>query len=643
MAGICGMLALDGSPVDARVLTAMTDTLRHRGSPGGGIALSEPCGLGMVYRAYGHPERPPQLPLHVVFEPPQRPGAPPASAWIAQDGHVYNQLEIRRALEAAGHRFDSDVDAETVLRSYIQFGAGSFVKAFRGAFALAIWDETRGRLLLLRDRLGQKPLYFWQDDHWLVFASEIKALLAHPAVPCHLNELMVPYYLAYGYSPAPDTLYEGIRQLPSGCVLTADLNVGQPVIRQDAYWHSPYPSSGTDPRSERDIASDLLAHLRWAVRLRLPEGVPAGALVTGGIDSAALVALLAQESAHTIHTFSVNFAAQPRSFDDARFERLVAGHFVTEHHEVTVDPDFESLIDELVGAFDGPFGDAAAVPAYLLNREAAQVVPVVLSGDGSDEVFAGYDHFRTARLARNYSYLPDVAQRAIGSMFDRLSGSVQRSNLMEQASRIVQSAGMSLPEQFLTWSRYVPGEWLAALMGGQREQAVREHYAGLFASPHSGDAPDVIAQLLDVNLRSYVPDDLLVRVDRCSAAASLDVRLPFLDHQIIHFASNITSGLKLRRGTTKYILRQALKGILPDAILEWKHEGLALPMRAWFQGDLGDYARTRLLDDHAAVRSLFDMQALRAMFDAQAAGEAGLSHALWALLTFEVWLRHTFG
>ncbi len=636
MSGICGLLGLRGQPPDDTVLAAMAEAM-HYGSGGARTAINGPCGLGFAWQG------PPDLgsavqPLRASHAMLRLPDAVHTEVWGVHSGRIYNYLEIRKALEATGHRFATDTDTETLLRSYLQFGPTNFIKAFRGMFSLAIWDLQHQRLLLLRDRLGLRPLYYALSEDWLVFGSEIRALLACPAVPRRLNEAFVPHYLAYGYPPSPETLFEGIRAVPPGYMLTVELGGTRPTFQLDAYWYPPYPFSGPDPRGEDNICNDLLAHLRWAVRLRMDKDKPMGAFLSGGLDSAAVVALMAQESSRTIQTFSFGFEGR-YSFEDTRYARQIAARFVTDHHELVIEPELETLLSELILAYDQPFGNAAAIPVYLISREARQHVPVVLTGDGGDELFAGYPHFRTARLARSYNQLPDVAQRAVEGLLDRLPEAVAFGGFMQQANHIVRAAHLPLAERYLSWVRCVPDVWLTALMGGQREQAVQEHYRSLFTVPQGGEEPDVIAQLLDVNLRTYLPGDLLTRLDRCGAAAALEVRLPFLDHQFLHFVATIPSSLKLRRGTPKYVLRQALRGVLPDAVIDRKQRSPEVPVDEWFRGQLMGYARSVLLGKQAAQRGLFDMEAVRAMLDAHLAEQADLGYALWALLTFELWMQ----
>ena len=640
MCGICGVLALKGQRPDPKTLRQMVSTLEHRGPDDSGSEVIGPCGLGNTRLAIIDVSPAGHQPMHVIerggHRRPQK-----ADAWIAYNGEAYNFADIRSVLLAMGHEFHSGSDTETLLRAYIQFGEDNFIKPFRGMFGLAIWDVPRQRLVLMRDRLGKKPLYYTVSDGWLVFGSEIKALLEHPAVTRRLNEALIPHYLAYGYAPSPDTLFHGIHSVPPGQMLTVDLSGGEAVIRQKSYWSPPYPSGEGDQRSEQDIAGELLAHLQWAVRMRLVSDVPLGAFLSGGIDSAAVVALMSRESRKQVRTFSIGFAGE-QSFDETRFARQVAARFVTEHHEFIVEPKVVDLVDELVWHHDQPFGDSSAIPTYLVSKMAREFVTVVLTGDGSDELFAGYDRFQAAVMAGYYDHLPGIAHRAIGGALSHLPQSTEYGGLVRNANRFVSAAARPLSERYLSWVRYVPGRWVGALLGEEAERSVQQHYQAQFPSGEHTASGDVVGQLLDVNLRTYLVDDLLVKADRTSMAVSVEARSPFLDHQLVQFVSAIPTGLKLHWGTSKYILKRALRGVLPDKIIDRKKHGFGVPVGSWFRGDLSDYLRSVLLSERSRARGIWQVEALEEMIEAHMSASVDLGQALWTLLTFELWMQRYF-
>jgi asparagine synthase (glutamine-hydrolysing) len=605
--------------------------------------VSGPCGLGNTRLAVIDLTDSAHQPMRVVPNPTQSLGLIPFEAWIAYNGEVYNFAEVRAALEASRHCFFSQSDTEVLLRAYVQYGAPSFIEPFRGMFALAIWDVARQRLVLVRDRLGEKPLYYTLTDEWLVFGSEIKALLQHPAVSVRLNEAIVPHYLAYGYAPSPETLFDGIHHLLPGHMMTVDL--GDPEagarVSVETYWEPPYSSADPGPHSEDDIADGLLTHLRQAVRMRMIADVPLGAFLSGGLDSAAVVALMAQESSQAIKTFSIGFTHEP-SFDETPYARQVAVRFATDHHEFIVQPKVLDLIEELVWHHDQPFGDSSAIPTYLVSRLAREQVTVALTGDGGDELFAGYDRFRAAVMARTLDEFPEMATRAIGGALDALPESTGYGGLVRRARRFIQTANQPLSERYLSWVRYVPREWVAALRGAASEAAVQAHYQRYFNGASGEREEDVVARLLDVNLRTYLLDDLLVKADRASMAASLEARAPFLDHALAEFAATIPTSLKLKRDTSKYILKKAVRGLLPDSIIDRKKHGFGVPVGAWLRGYLADYGRSVLLGERATRRGIFNAEAVRQMVDEHTSGRSDLGQALWTLLTFELWMRRYF-
>lgn len=635
MCGICGVLALRGQEINLNILQRMTETLRHRGPDDMGCEIIGPCGFGNARLAVIDLSPAAHQPMHVTYRPSTLwEGSPSFEAWITYNGEAYNYQEVRAALRAHRHNFVSTSDTETLLRAYIQYGRESFLKPFRGMFALAIWDVIRGELLLARDRLGQKPLYYYQNEEWFIFASEIKALLTHPAVPRRLHEVMIPHYLAYGYAPTPFTLFEGIHALPPAHMLT--LTPGeQPVIQP--YWQLPFPASGDDPREEENIVADLLAHLRWAVRLRMISDVPLGAFLSGGIDSAVIVALMAQETDKAVKTFSIGFEGEP-SFNETSHARRVAAWFVTDHHEFIVKPNALGLVEELIWHHDQPFGDSSAIPTYLVSKLTREHVTVALTGDGGDELFAGYDRFRAAQIAAYYARIPDVAHQAIDSTLERLPQSTAYSGLVRNASRFVRAARLPLAERYLDWIRYVSSEWTCALVGNNGEEAVREHYRSYFERPEE----EIITQLLDVNIRTYLPDDLLAKVDRTSMAVSLEARSPFLDHRLVEFAAQIPSSLKLRRNISKYILKSAMKEILPKSVLARKKHGFGVPVGRWFREEMASFVRGTLLGPRSLARGIFDAEAVRGIIDSHLSGRCDLGHSLWTLLTFELWMQRYF-
>ncbi len=641
MCGITGMLALHGQRPDEAILARMVDVIHHRGPDDSGTIIDGPCGLGNTRLAVIDLTEAGHQPMHV-----RHPGVSDTSlsdAWIAYNGEMYNFGEVRTTLEAIGQTFFSHSDTETLLRAYCQYGSPNFLKPFRGMFAFAIWDVSRKRLLLARDRLGEKPLYYTLTNDWFVFGSEIKTLLQHPAVTPRLHEAVIAHYLAYGYAPAPNTLFEGIHQLAPGNLMSIDVSgSGAPSLSIEPYWEPPYPGVESEIPDETTLAEELLKQLRTAVRMRMISDVPLGSFLSGGLDSAAVVALMAQESPRAVKTFAIGFANES-SFDETFYARQIADQFHTDHHEFIVEPDVINLVDELVWHHDQPFGDSSAIPTYLVSKLARDHVTVALTGDGGDELFAGYDRFRAARLSQALENVPPLAIRAASLALEQLPESTSYRDTIRRANRFVKGAALPLAERYLSWVRYTPSGWMRKLMADTNEDSVVEHYTSLFAkSASQTNQKDIVAHLLQLNLTTYLPEDLLVKVDRTSMAVSLEARAPFLDHVLLQFVAGIPTSLKLKGSTSKYIFKKAMRGILPDEIIDRKKHGFGVPVGAWMRNGLADFVTATLSGPRAEARGIFHADAVKEMIAIHKSGGADLGQALWTLLTFELWMQRYF-
>ncbi len=620
MCGICGILNMDGAPVDSLVLDAMNATLVHRGPDQGAAIIKQPCGLANRRLAILDLSPSGALPMQNAS----------GSITMAYNGEVYNFPALRRALEAQGYTFRSRSDAEVVIALYERHGL-DFLDHLRGMFALALWDAPNHTLVLARDRLGQKPLYYYQNDTRLVFGSEIKALLQHPDVPRQPARHLTPLLLAYGYVPAPLTFFEGIRMLLPGHVLiwrggTTDIH---------PYW-TPPPFAGADPHARvADYLDELRATLEEAVTLRLLSDVPLGAFLSGGLDSSLIVAYMQRHMTEPVKTFAVGFTGEP-SYDETTHARRVAEHLQTDHREFIVEPDTIALLPFLVWHHDQPFADSSAIPTYLVSKHTREHVTVALTGDGGDELFAGYERFHAATLAARYRRLPAFVRTGIASLVGSLPEATSYRGVVQRARRFVEGAALAPATAYFSWVRVFDDDLLGALVDGTHDPAPTAHFAALFDSV---GARDLTAQLLDTNLITYLPDDLLIKTDRSSMAPSLEARAPFLDHKLVELTARIPSSLKLRGGETKHILKQAATGLLPDDIIHRKKHGFGVPVGRWFREDLRDYARDILLDPATAARGYFDAPALQHLLDEHASGQRNHGQRIWTLLTFEWWHR----
>ncbi|HKZ68631.1 MAG TPA: asparagine synthase (glutamine-hydrolyzing) [Anaerolineales bacterium] len=635
MCGICGVLHFDNAPVDEASLSRMVETILHRGPDDSGTWVDGGVGLGNTR-------------LAIIDLSPA--GHQPLSnetgeVWIAFNGEIYNFQSLRPEVESRGHTFRSRTDTETIVHLFEDRGI-ECLQSLRGMFALALWDGRKRELWLARDRLGKKPLYYFADSQRLIFGSEIKCILAYPDVPRSLNRSVLPLYLAYGYIPAPETIYAGIRMLRPGCWL----RVSDGQIEEREYWTvpTPTPASSELRRGEVEWAEVLLDHLREAVRLRLISDVPLGAFLSGGLDSSAVVALMAEAASGPVKTFAMGFAGEP-SYDETAHARIVARHLGTDHHEFIVEPQTVDLVTKLAWHLDQPFGDSSIIPTYLVSKLAREHVTVALTGDGGDELFAGYDRFQAARLAQRYRAVPAFAHRGLVAVARRLPQGTGYHDLGRRVLRFVSRARLRLPEQHLGWVGVMAPELVDELIGhvgaglaeGPHSGApvpttVVSHYESYFRVNNGGDP---VPALLDVNLRTYLPDDLLIKADRMSMAASLEARSPFLDHVLIEFAVAMPVDFKLRNGVSKYILKKAFAGKLPNEIIYRQKHGFGMPVGKWFRTTLCEYLTDTLLSPRAAQRGLLNPIVLQRMVNGHLSGGRDYGFALWTLMMLEVWAQ----
>lgn len=619
MCGLCGVLHLDGTPAEGAVLESMNACLLHRGPDQQRALTFDTCGLANCRLA--------------VLDLSPEAGLPMQSAdgaiTVAYNGEIYNHLELRPALEARGHVFRTTSDVETLIALYREHGLRLF-EHLRGMFALALWDAPRRRLIVARDRLGKKPVYFHRTAQQIVFASEIKALLQHPDVPRRFDHNQLPLLLAYGYVPAPQTAFDGIEMLPPGTMLVVENG----SIRQETYW-SPPASAPADPTARlEDYLEPIRAALDEAVRLRLLSDVPLGAFLSGGLDSSLIVALMARHLTEPIKTFAIGFSGE-KSFDETAYARRVAALLGTDHHEFVVQPDAIALLPFLVWHHDQPFADSSAIPTYLVSRLTRQHVTVALSGDGGDELFAGYERFHAANLVSRYQRLPGGLRRAVAWAVDHLPEATSYRGPAQRARRFVSGAALAPEAAYFSFVRLFDDAQIADLLGAPADPNPIAHF--LARVPQDGR--DLTARLLDVNLTTYLPDDLLIKADRTSMAASLETRAPFLDHRLVELAAAIPSNLKLRGATTKAVLKAAARGLVPDDIIDRPKHGFGVPIGRWLREDLAPYARDILLDSAAQSRGLFQPGTVEALLNEHISGQRNHGGRLWLLLTLEWWFR----
>lgn len=549
------------------------------------------------------------------------------SVVLVFNGVVYNFRELRRDLEARGHAFASSGDTEVVLRAYLEW-EDAFVERLDGMFALAVWDGDRGRLLLARDRTGKKPLFYVHDGRGITFASEVKALAAAPWIRLAPRLDRLPAFLAHGYVPGPDTFYEGVRQVAPATLLAFDARSGGVAERQ--YWDPlPRPPLG---RSGPDVARDVRALMERATRRRLVADVPVGALLSGGVDSSLVTALAAQADPERVSTFSVGFGDEA-SFDERPWAQLVAQRLGTRHHAFEVRPDAVALLDRLIWLHDGPFADSSAIPTYLVCEMARDHVTVVLTGDGGDEVFAGYERFAAAAVAERVPRWVDPAIRASVGLLPRRDG---YHALRARVERFAAPGARDLGDRYFSWVSVFAPDVLDDLLA-ERPPAgsgadLRAHYDAAAALPW-------LDRILYANLRTYLPDDLHVKVDRMSMAHGLEARSPFLDTALVERVSRVRARDRIGLRQVKPLLRAACEPLVPPEVWDRRKHGFGVPMGRWMREDLRPLVEDELLAADSRVRPLLREGAVGRLWAEHTGRRRDHGGRLWTLLTLERWLR----
>ncbi len=626
MCGIAGIVDLERRPVDRDVLGRMCARLAHRGPDDQGLYAHGPAGLG-------------QRRLSIIdLSGGRQPMAnEDGTVWVTFNGEIYNFQELRPELEARGHRFATHSDTEVILHAYEEYGTRA-VERFRGMFAFAIWDQANGRLLLARDRVGKKPLFYARAGGQLVFASELQGLLEHPDVRRELDPAALDAYLTYGYVPAPHTIFRGVCKLPPAHVLT--LSLADPQPRTERYWRLRYgPKLALD---EAEATEGLIEALTEAVRLRLIADVPLGALLSGGIDSGLVVALMSRLSDRPVQTFSIGF--DEREFNELPYARMVAERYGTDHHELVVRPSALEVLPTLVRHYGEPFADSSAVPSYYVARMTRQHVTVALNGDGGDEDFAGYERYLGSLAAERYARLPWLVRRGVIEPAAALiPGSLPRRHRLGQAKRFLQVASRAPGPRYLRWMSYLTPEQKGALYApGFREQLDGHESGGwllgLFADA-GADGADLLDRLLAVDVGSYLPYDLLVKMDIATMANSLEARSPFLDHKVMEYAARLPSGYKVRGRSLKFLLRRAAEGLLPPEVIRRRKMGFGVPVAQWMRDELRPLLDDTLLSERAARRGYFRPEAVRQLVREHVEGGRDHGYALWGLLWLEMWHR----
>ncbi|MGA8442441.1 MAG: asparagine synthase (glutamine-hydrolyzing) [Candidatus Sulfotelmatobacter sp.] len=620
MCGIAGMVGRPDEVVDAADVRRMCQTIVHRGPDDEGVYTRGPVGLGMrrlsiIDLAGG------RQPIHNEDR----------TVWAVFNGEIYNFLELRQELEGRGHRFYTHSDTEIILHLYEEMGSYC-VQRLRGMFAIALYDERRQLLLLARDRMGKKPLHYALHQGRLLFGSEIKTILAvHPEL-AKVNPEGLLQYFYFGYIPDPHTAFQGIHKLPAGHLM--EHCKGEVKIRE--YWD--LPKYGTHPAmSEEECLQELERQLEEVVRIRLISDVPLGALLSGGVDSSIIVALMARVSSGPVKTFSIGFQAE--QFNESEYARMVAERFGTDHHELVLDPNLEETLMYLSQKMEEPFGDSSMLPTYYVCRMARQHVTVALSGDGGDELFAGYDRYLVAMDRQKFDRLPSWLGRIYrNAIHARLPVGMYGKNLAWNAS-------LNARDRYLDGVSFFPA--LHRERGLFTDSFLQA--AGRLPDPLQqwqrfyDDAPanDGLSRLLYLDTKTYLVADILTKVDRMSMASSLEVRVPMLDHKFVEWVTSLPVEWKLRAGTRKHILKKLAERLgIPSSLLHRRKQGFQLPLVEWMRNDFKDQFLRVLLEPRTLQRGYFKPDAVRSLVNEHAMGRRNRSGLLWRMLVLELWHRN---
>lgn len=626
MCGICGVISRDGDhPVGESLLRTMNNSMTHRGPDDAGHYIDDRAGLAMrrlsiIDLSTGHQPIPNE----------------DQTVWIVFNGEIYNYQEIRRDLEQKGHLFVTQSDTEAIVHAYEEYGV-ECLHRLNGMFTFAIWDTVQQQFFMARDRLGIKPMYYHLSRHHLIFGSELKAVLAHPETPRTINFTALDQFLTLEYIPSPHTIFEDVHKLPPGHWML--LKNGRLTIQQ--YWNIERMDV---PQSDDACIEHLTELIRDAVKIRMIADVPLGAFLSGGIDSSTIVSFMSELASQPVKTFSIGFGN--RTYNELPFARQVAEMYGTNHYEEFLEADIADMAMRLVSHFDEPFGDFSIFPTYLVSEVARRFVTVTLSGDGGDEIFGGYDTYVAQNMdQRYYGRLPGwMRQRALPFMLNMLPPQPAKKGFINKAKRFVEGGALPPAWQHTRWMMFMNDRDKSQLYRPDVVTALNGDSPGLLIERYFDEAApqNQLAKQQYVDVKTYMVDDILVKVDRMSMATSLEARVPLLDHRIVEFALNLPPHLKLHNGETKVILRRVMKDRLPESILKKPKEGFSIPLKHWMRQELRPLMTDLLAPDTIRRRGYFEPETVTRWVQEHLNQEANHSHRLWALMVFELWHQQVF-
>jgi asparagine synthase (glutamine-hydrolysing) len=618
MCGVCGLVSLNGVPVDPGLLNDMNQTLFHRGPDSGGAFVDG--GVGLAAR---------RLAIIDLAGGDQPIANEDRSIHVVQNGEIYNYRVLRKELEDRGHRFSTRSDTEVLVHLYEDHGP-HFVERLRGMFAIALWDERKHRLVIARDRFGIKPLYYSLSDGSLSFASELKALLRQPGFSREIDLDALDAFLAFGFVPGPMTIFTAARKLLPGNLMVWD-GAGTDVRIEQYARPGAVSAEALRSEDEETLAEELRERLRDSVRAHLIADVPVGVLLSGGIDSSMLTALAAEESSDRVSTFTIGF--DERHFDERGPARLVAERYGTDHHELVLRPDAIELLPALAEVYDEPFSDGSAIPTYLVSQLARGHVKVALSGEGGDEFFGGYNYYVGHRLAPIVGW----ATGALRPFVELLPTSTAKSSTFDyRAKRFTRSARLPTLERHYRWKTITPIDERDALILPERRRS--QDPLSLFTDRFAqSEGADDLAKVMDIDIGIFVVDDMLVRTDRASMAHSLEARVPMLDPVVAELALALPSRLKVRGFSKKRLLKRAVEPLIPGTIIKGEKRGFSMPLAAWLRGELKPLVREVLSPQNLERQAFFSHEVVRQLVDEHWSGQTDHHRKIWALLVFSLW------
>jgi asparagine synthase (glutamine-hydrolysing) len=610
MCGIAGIVRWNGSSPSIEDVQAMCDVIDHRGPDDEGFYQDDFAILGMRRLSI--------IDLQTGHQPVSNEDG---TVWVVLNGEIYNFKELRRDLESRGHRFSTTSDTETIVHLYEDFGADA-IQRLRGMFGLAIWDSRRDELLLARDRLGIKPVYYARIGGGIAFASELKSLLQMPQIERRLSWEALSHFLSLGWTSEGRSIIEGVFKLKPGHLL----KLSKDGLRIDKYWSIQFSQRQA---SENDLVEELRELLRESVSLHLRSDVPLGAFLSGGIDSSAVVATMANLLSAPVKTFAIG-SGDPE-FDELKYARVVARAFRTEHYELVLEPHTVQVLDDLAWFQDEPLADTSLIPTYMVSKLAAEHVKVVLSGDGGDEIFGGYDKYLVEQQERRRDNLPRFLLSTLGALSRVMPEGMKGRRFLQHFSyegsrRYLDSVGCFSPEEQY---RLLEGDVRAQMWNSD---PIRQ------ALVHLEKERDWLSAVQYWDLQAYLPLDILPKVDRMTMAHSIEARPALLDHRLVEFALSLPSDMRIRGKTTKYLFRRAMRGLLPDLVIDRPKRGFTLPLGHWLRGDWSGYVRELLLSDTSRKRGIFRPAYISRLLSLHERGR-DLNVQLWALASFELWCR----